>query len=631
MVAVCRATGCDGGDPGSPGGLGLDGLERLWFLTRGDPAVCVALLDGPVDQSHPCFRGADLTPVATSLPAESPRGAAGRHGTHVASVIFGQPPGPVRGIAPRCRGLVLPVFASGAGDSVRPCSQLDLARAIALAAGHGAQVINVSGGEFTPTGAADPLLAKAVQDCARRGVLIVAAAGNDGCPCLHVPAALPCVLAVGAMDARGEPLPYSNWGPAYQAQGLLAPGEGVLGAAPGGGAVRRSGTSCAAAVTSGVAALLLSWQRAAAGRCDPRRVREALLATALGCDFRPATDCRRLLAGRLNVQGAVSYLNEGIRAMAEATETLPTDPTRSPGTDAVTPEQVQPAACGCACGAAAPQLVYALGQLGYDLVSEARLDSLVQKMGAHFGDSTSERLAAFDPRRLLDYLEHHPWDAAAVEWTLTVDATPVYAIRPAGPFAAEAYKELRRFLRDRLDEGAERISVPGRLAGQADLLVGPRVPVIAPDLRGTYSWTTRALLDAVAGPPPAPDAPAAAREEHDRRTAGVCNFLERVYHEVRNLGLAPPDRALNYAATNAFQIEKIYEAVLKEKERMELDAVGVTRSPLCRPRSECWDVELAFFFPDRPVQAVRKVYRFTVDVSDVVPVTVGRIRSWFTR
>jgi hypothetical protein len=52
---------------------------------------------------------------------------------------------------------------------------------------------------------------------------------------------------------------------------------------------------------------------------------------------------------------------------------------------------------------------------------------------------------------------------------------------------------------------------------------------------------------------------------------------------------------------------------------------------VCRPDSDCWDVKLHFFFPARQVQTVRKVYRFTVDVSDVVPVTVGPVRSWFVR
>jgi hypothetical protein len=64
---------------------------------------------------------------------------------------------------------------------------------------------------------------------------------------------------------------------------------------------------------------------------------------------------------------------------------------------------------------------------------------------------------------------------------------------------------------------------------------------------------------------------------------------------------------------------------------MDLDAIQVTRSPVCRPTSDCWDVELYFFYAERQVQTVRKVYRFTVDVSDVAPVTLGPMRAWFVR
>jgi hypothetical protein len=64
---------------------------------------------------------------------------------------------------------------------------------------------------------------------------------------------------------------------------------------------------------------------------------------------------------------------------------------------------------------------------------------------------------------------------------------------------------------------------------------------------------------------------------------------------------------------------------------MELESVHVVRSPICRPSSDCWDVEVYFFYPERQVQTVRRVYRFTVDVSDIVPVTVGPTRSWFAR
>jgi cyanobactin maturation PatA/PatG family protease len=180
-----------------------------------------------------------------------------------------------------------------------------------------------------------------------------------------------------------------------------------------------------------------------------------------------------------------------------------------------------------------------------------------------------------------------------------------------------------------LDEGVERVSIPGVVAGKAMLLTGQVVPVVVPELRGMFSWTTAALADAVAGPAPAAEAPQPERDAHAQRTAGLRNFLDRVYHGLRNLGLTPQDRAINFAAANAFAFERIYEAALKEK--MELENVNVVRSPICRPGSECWDVELYFFYPERQVQTVRRVHRFTVDVSDSVPVTVGPTRAWFTR
>jgi hypothetical protein len=143
-----------------------------------------------------------------------------------------------------------------------------------------------------------------------------------------------------------------------------------------------------------------------------------------------------------------------------------------------------------------------------------------------------------------------------------------------------------------------------------------------------YSWTTAALAEAVAGPVAA-EAPAPERDGHAQKREGVRNFLARVYHEVRNLGLTPQDRALNFAATNAYEMGEVYAAAIRE--RMELDRVAVVPSPVGRPGSDCWDVEVYFFYPERQVQTVRKVYRFTVDVSDNVPVTVGTMRSWFTR
>jgi hypothetical protein len=614
----------------------LTGITELWAETLGDPRICIAILDGPADLSHPSLQGANLTQQETLVRAAD-LGPAARHGTHVASIVFGQHGGPVAGIAPLCRGVLVPIFESVGPHTFRACSQLDLARAITQAVRAGAHVINVSGGQFSPAGVAHPLLADVVSDCARRGILLVAAVGNQGCECPHVPAALEAVLAVGAMDEHGEPLPSSNWGGPYGFQGILAPGVDILGAQPGGGTARGTGTSYATAVVSGIAALLLSWQRKRGRPPRPPLVREALLRSTLGCEQQPTSNCRRLLAGRLNVSGAVSTLALGMLTMSDSTATPgdlapdrgpeATAPPPAPAGDAVRPAAVQPSACACPAGA--PQLAYALGQLGYDLVSEARLDSFAQKMAGVAGVSVPERLLALDPRRLLAYLDDHPWDAAAVEWTLSLDGTPIYAVRPQGPFAADAYKELRRFLREQLEEGVERVSVPGVVSGKATLLMGQVVPVIVPELRGMYSWTAAALAEAVVGAAPAAGAPQPEREAHEQRRAGVRNFLDRVYHGLRNLGLTPQDRALNFAATNAFAFEKVYADALRD--RMELESVNVVPSPVCRPGSDCWDVEVYFFYPERQVQTVRRVYRFTVDVSDTVPVTVGPTRSWFTR
>ena len=328
---------------------------------------------------------------------------------------------------------------------------------------------------------------------------------------------------------------------------------------------------------------------------------------------------------------------QAIEASGAATDAI--EPSLMPvaakriATEPETPPQAEtaPKPKTCSCGghaATAPQHVYALGQLGYDLMTEARCDSLVQKMAGLNGDLPLRGLA-FDHHHMLGYLEKNPWDAASVEWTLNSDGTPIYAVRPQGPFASRAYECLREFLAEQERHEIERISIPGTLSGKARLLNGQVVPVLVPELRGMYSWTTAAVVKAVVGAAPADGAAADGRVDHDRKAVGVRNFLDRVYHGVRNLGMMPQERAMNFVATNAHEAGEIFESAIKDK--MELDSINVTRSPICRPESDCWDVELYFFYPERQVQTVRKVYRCTVDVSDVVPVTIGQTRSWFTR
>jgi hypothetical protein len=124
------------------------------------------------------------------------------------------------------------------------------------------------------------------------------------------------------------------------------------------------------------------------------------------------------------------------------------------------------------------------------------------------------------------------------------------------------------------------------------------VPVIeVRNVRALYSWNVNVLvrnaLQALQARDPAADA------EVVHRSLG--SFLNRVYFDLRNLGFASPDRALNYAATNAFQAADVFaEAVAAG---MELDDIAVEKSPFCRLHSNCWDVRLKFFDPENTQRA----------------------------
>lgn len=654
----------------------LPNLKSLWAKSKGEERVCVAVLDGPVDQSHPCFNGAKLSKLQTLVSGVSNGGPASQHGTHVASIIFGQHGSPVRGIAPNCRGLIVPVFADGREGGLAPCSQIDIARAITQAVEQGANVINISGGQLVASAESDQLLANAVRLCQDNNVLIVAAAGNDGCDCLHVPAALESVLAVGAMDVQGNPIGFSNWGEAYQSQGILALGENILGAIPGGRTTAKTGTSFATPIVSSIVALLLSIQLQRGEKPNPHAIRDAILQSALSCNQPKNLDSRRCLVGTLNISGAYALitrrgikqvLNEkleevtlqpseadnqseqlqssevinlsleqpipllsgiGVQAADAKTSTsVPTAISMGGNPMMVTPtsntkaQSVSPsgAAGDCGCGGGGPmQLVYALGELGYDFGTQARRDSIQQAMNLNRPPLQQELLYYFsgedvegNPFRN----DPHPWDAQSIIWTLNLDATPIYAIAPSGPFAGVVYDRLREFMRD---ENVERVSIAGYIGGSVRLMSGEVVPVIIPEVRGMYSWSVAALLDAVVEP----STPEENREELRNRIREV---LDRIYYDYRNLGVTPQERALNYAATNAFQISvAISQETLNDR---VIEAIDVVKSPICRPDSDCYDVKLRFFDPEN-LQRARTVKRFTIDVSDVIPVTIGRMRSW---
>uniref|UniRef100_Q07TL6 Peptidase S8/S53 domain-containing protein n=1 Tax=Rhodopseudomonas palustris (strain BisA53) TaxID=316055 RepID=Q07TL6_RHOP5 len=249
--------------------------DILFAFGGGDPRVTIAVLDGPVDRTHECFRGARLVPVEGGARARSPDSRAVARGSHSASVIFGQPCSSVEGIAPLCRGLSVPIFAGEDG-----CASQGLARAIILALGHGAQVIHVGAGRFEPSDDSDLLLTRAIAMCRRRNVLIVAAAGRDGCCDLEQAEWGASVLAVRALEDIG--LRQSAVVPENDADRrvVAVPGANIVGAALEGGVGHRSGATGAAALLAGVVGVLLARQIRDGRSADPRAIREALLRAA---------------------------------------------------------------------------------------------------------------------------------------------------------------------------------------------------------------------------------------------------------------------------------------------------------------------------------------------------------------
>ena len=654
----------------------------------GSSSVTVGIVDGLPDLCHPALREASIEVLEAMVPPDS--SVPDAHGTAVCSIIFGQADC-VLGFAPGCSGLALPIFFRNRIDpAIRPVSQLDLARAITFGLERGAAIINISAGQKSVTAEPEAHLEQALQSAIERRVLVIAAAGNDGCACFHIPAIVESALAVGALGCTGHPLERSNWAEPYRRNGLLAPGENLPIAALDGKLTVGSGTSYATAVVSGVAALLLSVVREEGYRLDALDVRQILLESATTCTLEGEGACDRYLAGTLNAaaalamvrrSGAARYafaplrsagltapapdigrdqhiarLGEGNAQMSSlgSTDTIATAPGVSPSACACqqkpddetakirpqsadsTPPGAAPIAadfqnsefapsvtqlacsCGkggtCSCGGAQPpQLVFALGALWFDFGTEARYDAIVQQLG--------DPVRANTPTELFGFLRDNLHFAASITFILMQDQIPLYAIQPAGAFAPQIYNAMLDALMSSLDDGhnkEQRVSIPGVIGGSTRLMNGMTVPVIFPDLRGMYKWQSHELIAAAK----------AAVGDDVASDDEILNFLNRVYYELRNLGMAPQDRAINFAATNAFQTRQAFAEAAGRQ--LALDSINVVKSPICRPDSDCWDVQLQMFDPENERRASR-VYRYTVDVSEVLPVTVGPVRSWAVR
>jgi subtilisin family serine protease len=210
-------------------------------LATGD-GVLVAVIDSGIDEAHPDLAGTIAAKFDTLATDEKPHA----HGTEMAGAIASH--GRLLGVAPRARLLAVRAFGtSAAGEE---STTFRILRGLDWAAGQNARIINMS---FA--GPADPALQDALAKARKKGIVLIAAAGNAGpkSPPLY-PAADPNVIAVTATDADDKVFAQANRGN-YIA--VAAPGVDVLVPAPDANVALTSGTSVAAAHVSGLVALLI--------------------------------------------------------------------------------------------------------------------------------------------------------------------------------------------------------------------------------------------------------------------------------------------------------------------------------------------------------------------------------------
>ncbi|MGK7877711.1 MAG: DUF5942 domain-containing protein [Xenococcaceae cyanobacterium] len=275
-------------------------IEKAWDDTKGD-GVTVAVIDTGVTQvpdlrETKFVKGYDF--VNDNDVASDDNG----HGTHVAGTIaqstnngYG-----VAGVAYKGTIMPLKVLGASGGGTVA-----DIAEAIRFAADNGADVINMSLGG----GGASQIMEEAIDYAYNKGVVIVAAAGNENRNSSSYPARYPRVISVSALDVAGDKAPYSNYG------------AGVDISAPGGSEAAKvlqetinprtkesvfagfQGTSMASPHVAGVAALIKS-----SGVSEPEKVLKVLQESSQKVEEDPLN---HFGAGQLDATAAVKLAQKG--------------------------------------------------------------------------------------------------------------------------------------------------------------------------------------------------------------------------------------------------------------------------------------------------------------------------------
>jgi subtilisin family serine protease len=237
-------------------------LTALMARTRGKPDIKIGLIDGPVFTQHRDLVSSRIHQVSPrkKVQCANPDSIACRHATFIAGVLCARRSSPAPAICPDCTLLVRPIFieASSGRTQMPSASPQTLAEAMLECIDEGARIINLSLGITRSSAKGEQALEQALQYAAKNGVIVVAAAGNQGAIGSPTLASNPWLLPVVACGSTGWPMWESNLGRSVGIRGLSAPGQGIVSLAPNEEPRMLGGTSVAVPFVTGAIALLWS-------------------------------------------------------------------------------------------------------------------------------------------------------------------------------------------------------------------------------------------------------------------------------------------------------------------------------------------------------------------------------------
>ena len=230
--------------------------------SSGNANVTIGLIDGPVMLTHPDLARQNLRDISDSKSTSctDANKIACLHGTFVAGILSAKRGSAAPAICPDCTLLIRPIFfgKSTEQELTPSATPQELAIAIVECISAGARIINLSLALAQPSLNEEQALTEAINHAAKQGVIIVAAAGNQGTLGSTAITRHPWVIPVAACDFSGRPINGTNLGSSIGKLGLSAPGDNITSLGTEGKPLTSGGTSVAVPFVTGTIALLWS-------------------------------------------------------------------------------------------------------------------------------------------------------------------------------------------------------------------------------------------------------------------------------------------------------------------------------------------------------------------------------------